>query len=232
MGSRLQTNVDRVRKGEEGFEEDDNASILPHRGAAPRKENKANLGNNTTTTNATHGHLHSQASQASHVTHATKSVAMLAQAGGPRGVHFANAGGPRPAAPAQAQVQAQGAAPADKTVRTTIGEALTAFRFQEVAQELMDGALEFCYVEPDANDPYMLHIIDKPAAVSRGERKKDYMTLSKHGVVRSSEGDAECQSFADFAREHTAYHRMMEIPFFKDYRKVRRGIIGNHPDYV
>jgi hypothetical protein len=238
MGSRLQTNVDRVRKGEEGFEDDDNASALPHHGAIPRKENKANLGNNTNTTNTTnavHGHFHSQVSQDSHVTHTTKSVAMLAQAaqaGGPRGVHFANATGPPLAAQAQAQAhapaqtqaqaQAQGATLANKTVRTTIGEALSAFRFQEVAQELMDGALEFCYVEPDANDPYMLHIIDKPAAVVRGERKKDYMTLSKHGLVRSSDGDAVCQSFTDFAQEHAAYHRTIKIPFFKDYRKVCR----------
>jgi hypothetical protein len=218
MESRLQTNVDRVRKGEEGFEDDNNASTLPHHGAIPRKENKANLGNNTntTTTNAAHEHFHSQVSQGSHVTHTTKSVAMLAQTGGPRGVHFANAVGPPPAG----QAQAQSATLADKTVRTTIGEALSAFRFQEVAQELMDGALEFCYVEPDANDPYMLHIIDKPAAVGRGERKKDYMTLSKHGLVRSSDGDAVCQSFTDFAKEHATYHRTIKIPFFKDYRKV------------
>ncbi len=108
----------------------------------------------------------------------------------------------------------------ERQTKHNISQMLDVYKFAQVAEELASGKLEFCYVLADRTDPYKLKIIDKPLQGMR-QGVVDYMTLSKNGVVRSWQENSECQSFAEFAREHIIYNSLMTLKFFKEYSRTK-----------
>ena len=85
--------------------------------------------------------------------------------------------------------------------------AITQADFERRLMELAQGQVDFCYVQTAPGDPYLLQVIDKPldamkndsnnngSSSSSSSSRKDYMTISQHGVVRSWIDTGECLSF-------------------------------------
>jgi len=231
LGNRPAASADRVRKGEEGFEDDEEDGNNLHDGAALSRQEKENgianrgraaliAAGSKGTQDGAHAPVQPQVRfQASRVSNGAGSLVQASTALRPAATTAA-------AAAAAATDIREGALNPTNTRGTLDANAagFNAEKFEQVARELMSGALEYCYVAADPADPYILRVIDKPKH-SKSETHHEYMTLSRNGVVRSSDGDAECQSFKEFAREHQAYHRVMELAFFKDYRKCKSFLI-------
>ena len=90
---------------------------------------------------------------------------------------------------------------------------------KSIIDDLSSGVLDFCYVEVSQTNPYQVRVIKKP--MKKIEEGGKYMTLSKNGVVRSWEGETECQSFHDFVLEGQLYNKMRKLTFFYDFHRLK-----------
>jgi len=88
--------------------------------------------------------------------------------------------------------------------------------WDEIANNLTFGRTEFCYLEQTFHDHYKFNIKDNfPTTILSNQ----YITLSKHGVLTSTEGGvAELTSYNELANELDMYNKLKKINFFSKFR--------------
>lgn len=87
--------------------------------------------------------------------------------------------------------------------------------FEKVADAIVLGESEFCYLATDRENPFKFYVTGVPNSIMSDK----YNTLSKRGIVRQSEnGDIEYVPLQRFLREHNKYHYLLRLNVFKQFR--------------
>ena len=83
-----------------------------------------------------------------------------------------------------------------------------------VANLIINGTVEFCYVTTEPSNPYRFVVIDKP----EDKQMETFVTFSKVCVSRITPGSVEHVPLHDFIREYSVYHGLMNIRLFKHFK--------------
>mmetsp|Transcript_28714 Transcript_28714/g.25821 ORF Transcript_28714/g.25821 Transcript_28714/m.25821 type:complete len:201 (-) Transcript_28714:115-717(-) len=111
----------------------------------------------------------------------------------------------------------------DKTIEETKDEEyLTPFDFITLLRSDPDMADEFCYLNK-RDDPYDWKIIDFDK-----RNPKEYMTISSRGITHFLDDDATFLTIEEWEREVTMYHKLKQIPFFRDYKAWKNFTLWKH----
>jgi hypothetical protein len=87
--------------------------------------------------------------------------------------------------------------------------------FEKVADAIVLGESEFCYLASDDENPFKFYVTGVPESIM----SLKYNTLSKRGIVRQSDnGDIAYIPLRRFLREHNIYHRLLRLSVFKQFR--------------
>lgn len=81
---------------------------------------------------------------------------------------------------------------------------------------------EFCYLNK-RDDPYDWKIIDFDK-----RNHKEYMTISSRGITHFLDEDAQFLTIEEWEREVTMYHKLKQIPFFRDYKTWKNFTLWKH----
>lgn len=98
--------------------------------------------------------------------------------------------------------------------------------FEHVANSMVTGEAEFCYVAVDGENPFKFAITDVPKNIQTAR----FSTLSKHGLLRCSKdghNDMEHTSLDRFVREHDLYSKLLELNIFKQYKLWKMFLVWN-----
>lgn len=82
---------------------------------------------------------------------------------------------------------------------------------EDVADAIISGTSEFCYLENNPNDPYKFKFTSMPTT-------KNFSTLSQHGLMTFKDGDCDHVDFPLLIKEQELYAKLMEIPVFGKFR--------------
>lgn len=89
----------------------------------------------------------------------------------------------------------------------------TLYGIDEIAQSLVVGEIEFCYIQQSEDDPYKFRIIGKPDSMY----SKPYCTVSKNGIVRYSSKECEYEELNEFMSDLTVFNKLKKMKIFKEY---------------
>ena len=93
--------------------------------------------------------------------------------------------------------------------------------WEEVAQSIAFSETEFCYLQPDSTDQYKFALQNDSQGAQMGSiLKNDYVTMSKHGIMRSSvvTGQSELITYDNMLVEQRIYHKLIRIKVFSQFR--------------
>ena len=110
----------------------------------------------------------------------------------------------------------------------SVSQLYNASGWEDVASSMAVGDTEFCYLQSDAADSYKFSLQNNyPAGRIL---KNDFVTMSKHGVMRSSvvTGESEMVSHDVMVLEHEIYHKLVQIRVFKQFRMWKTFYVWRH----
>ena len=113
----------------------------------------------------------------------------------------------------------------DATSNARMEDTLDRFGFENFVEHLVDGTVEFVYLKEEFNNPYRFVLCTEIPQTTSGDvmstfsRSPQYITLSKTGIVRHMEGEAESLSFRQFKLEQNLYYKLLGIPLFTKFRR-------------
>ncbi|KAL4466850.1 hypothetical protein ABPG74_010447 [Tetrahymena malaccensis] len=90
---------------------------------------------------------------------------------------------------------------------------LTPMDFIHLIRTDPEMADEFCYLNKNSN-PYDFKIVEFDA-----RNPKEYMTISARGITHFIDDQAEFKTIEEWERESKMFHQLLEIEFFKQYKK-------------
>ncbi|KAI9224248.1 dynein heavy chain and region D6 of dynein motor-domain-containing protein [Blastocladiella britannica] len=77
---------------------------------------------------------------------------------------------------------------------------------------------EFIYLRPRNKDPAIFNPYDLVVASYNEVNKTDFYTISAHAVTHYTKEATDVSVLADWIREHDAFKKIIQIPFFAKYR--------------
>jgi len=80
---------------------------------------------------------------------------------------------------------------------------------------IIDGRAEFCYVEPEDDNPYRFKLVNDRSYT----HTDNFITFSKVCISRNHNGTVEHLSLSNFRREYVIYHQLISVKLFKRFRE-------------
>eukprot|EP01038_Epipyxis_sp_PR26KG_P006044 gene6044-8321_t len=84
-----------------------------------------------------------------------------------------------------------------------------------VANSIANGETEFCYLDADESDHYKFQV---KSTFPNSIRKNEYVTLSRHGLMRSTGGETELTTPDELMRDNRIYYNLQKIKLFGKYQ--------------
>jgi len=84
---------------------------------------------------------------------------------------------------------------------------------QDAANLIINGSQEFCYLEPEIENPYRFIVLHIPS----DKNMVNFTTISKYGLSRSYHGYVEHVTLSQFHREYTLFHKLKKIQLFRHF---------------
>jgi hypothetical protein len=88
--------------------------------------------------------------------------------------------------------------------------------YEEIVENLTQGKTDFCYLQPDKDNFYRFGLRNTFPSVATADYD-DFTTISARGMLRFHQNDSELCSFADLAKEKTAYDKLLNLKLFRTY---------------
>lgn len=88
--------------------------------------------------------------------------------------------------------------------------------YEEVADHLVDGRTDFCYLQPNKDNFYRFGIKSQFPAQNSVDFE-DFTTLSARGMLRFHNDGSELTSFQTILKEKQVYDRLLKLRIFKNF---------------
>jgi hypothetical protein len=88
--------------------------------------------------------------------------------------------------------------------------------YDEIVENLTQGKTDFCYLQNDKDNFYRFGIRNTFPSVATADYD-EFTTISARGMLRVRQNDSELCSFADIAKEKTAYDKLLNLKLFRTY---------------
>ena len=87
--------------------------------------------------------------------------------------------------------------------------------WDQVAERMAFGNTEFCYVSEDPDEYYKFHIVE---TIPEGLKNNDYVTVSRHGILRSHPEGTELMPFSELIKDQATYNKLRQIHVIGRFR--------------